>query len=99
MAGTRTKDLVTFAILTFDFVVAVRAMSYPLWTIHNRWFRASISVASWIGIISAVALPIWIVIRLFREERGHVLKAVELFGALFWIGVLGHQIIAEFPII
>jgi hypothetical protein len=61
--------------------------------------RAALSVASWVGVISAVGLPIWIGLRLFREPKGRLLKVIELVGALGWIVVLGYLIVSEFPVI
>jgi hypothetical protein len=99
MSSVRKSDIFGVMILAFDFLVAGPAGKYPLSTVHSVWFRASLSVVSWGGVISAVALPIWIGIRLFREPSGRLLKVVEFVGALGWIVVLGHQIVSDFPVI
>jgi hypothetical protein len=99
MSSVRKSDVFGVMILAFNFLVAGPALEYPLWAVHSRWFRASLLVVTWGGLISALALPIWIGIRLFREPSGRLLKVVEFLGALGWIVVLGHQIVSDFPVI
>ena len=99
MSNVKMKDLAVVVLLAFDVLVAVPAGKYPLWTVHNSLFRTELSMAFWIGIISAIGLPVWLVVRLFRESTGHALKTVELIGALGWLVVIGYLILSEFPII
>jgi hypothetical protein len=99
MSSVQTKDLVVMFVLAFDFLVAAPALRYPLWTVHSPPFRATLSLASWIGLISAVGLPVWVVIRLFREPAGRGLKVVELVGALCWVVAIGYLVISEFAFI
>jgi hypothetical protein len=99
MSNVRRADVGVAIILAFDFLVAGPAGKYPLWTVHNPWFRTSLSVAFWVGVPSAVVLPIWIGTRLSREPHGRLVKLVEFVGALGWVAVLGHQIVSGFPVI
>jgi hypothetical protein len=99
MSRVQTKDLAVMFVLALDFLVVAPAVRYPLWTVHSPLFRAALSSAAWIGLISAVGLPIWLVIRLVRESAGRALKVVELIGAVCWLVAIGYMVVTEFPII
>ena len=99
MSNVRKADLSVAILLAFDFLVSVPAGKYPLWTVHSAIFRGEVYAAFWVGVISAVGLPVWIGIRLRREPTGRRLKVFELVGALCWILALGYLVVSEFPII
>lgn len=99
MSNVQKKDLAVIVALAFDFVAAASSRRYPLWTVHSPPFRAVLSVAFWMGVISSVGLPVWLVIRLLREPDGRGLKVVELGGALCWFVALGYLVISEFTVI
>jgi hypothetical protein len=97
--STPKKDIAVCAILAFDFLLAAPSVGYPLWTVHNTPFLIGLKLASVIGVVSAIGLPVWIGIRLVRESNERGLKVAELIGALCWVVFLGHLILLEFPII
>jgi hypothetical protein len=99
MSNVGKRDLFVLIVLAFDFLVAVPAGKYPLWTVHSELLRVELYAAFWAGVISAVGLPVWIGIRLRHEPKGRRLKIVELVGALCWILAIGYLVVSVFPII
>jgi hypothetical protein len=99
MASIRKTDLVIVSILAFDFLLALPAGKYPLWTVHSGWFRTWLYTASLIGAISAIALPVWVGIRLFRKPAGRRLVFVEFLGVLCWLAAFVYVVVSEFPVI
>jgi len=99
LSDVRKRDLLAVIILAFNFLVSAPAAKYPLWTVHSVLFRSGLVAAFWVGMISAVGLPIWIGIRFSRESEGRGLKIVEFMGALCWILALGYLVVSEFPIL
>jgi hypothetical protein len=99
MSAVRKTDLAIVSVLAFDFLVALPASTYPLWTVHSSLFRALLSAASWIGALSAIALPVWVGIRLFRKASRRLLIFVEFVGALSWLAVFAYEVISSFPLI
>ncbi len=95
----RKSDLVTASVLAFDFLLALPAGRYPLWTVHSGWLRAWLYATFLIGSVSAIALPFWVGVRLFREPAGRRLVFVEFLGVLCWLAAFVYMIVSDFPVI
>jgi hypothetical protein len=99
MSTVRKADVATVAVLAFDFLAALPAGNYPLWTVHSNWLRAWLYTASGIGTLSVVVMPVWVGIRLFREPARRLLTFVEFIGALSWLAAFAYQVVSSFPVI
>jgi hypothetical protein len=99
MARLRKADLVVITVLAFDFLVAVPAGKYPLWTVHSRLFKELLRLTFWAGVISAGLLPFWVGFRLFRERPGRTLILVECVGVLCWLAALVYMIVSAGAVI
>jgi hypothetical protein len=97
MSGIKKTDLATASFLAFDFFVALPATNYPLWTVRSGWFRASLYVAFWLGALSAIGLPVWVGVRLFRGASWRLLIFVEFVGAVSWLAAFTYIVISSFP--
>jgi hypothetical protein len=80
-------------------LVALPAGRYPMWTVHSACFRGLLNAASLIGAVSAITLPFWAGVRLFREPARRRLVFIEFLGALCWLTAFVYLIVSEFPVI
>lgn len=99
MSSVQSRDYAIVAVLAFDFLVVAPALRYPLWSVHIMFFRAVLDAGCWIGLISAIGLPIWLAVRMVRESAGQTLKIVELVGSLCWLLVFGYLVVSGFTVI